>query len=275
MDPSLQVQALRGLVNVVTEGTEPIVDLFRPYIDGLGNLPRDGRFMLVGNHTNFATEAILIPHVVHREIGARVRPLADKSLAGVPRPLGDLLAAYGAVIGDRDSARELMRHNETVLVFPGGAREVPKYKGESYSLQWQGRYGFSVLSIENDYPIIPAALVGGDDVYQNLLSRDNPIARLGIEVTEKLSGRRDTAPAVPRGLGPTLIPRPRRMYLRFGEPIDPAKPAGVSADDWVTAIKEKTQQALGAAIADLDELRVRDPYRKLNPLAWRRALQPE
>jgi 1-acyl-sn-glycerol-3-phosphate acyltransferase len=274
MDPPVQVQALRGVVDAIAEGTEPIVDLLRPYIDGLGNLPRDGRFLLVGNHTNFANEATMIPHVVRREIGTRVRPLADRSLANLPPPLGDLLAAYGAVIGNRDNARELMRHNETMLVFPGGAREVPKFKGESYRLHWQDRFGFAVLSVENNYPIVPSALVGGDDVYQNLLGRDNPIARLATGLTEKLSGRTDIAPAVLVGLGPTLIPRPQRMYLRFGEPIDTAKPAGADADDWVVAIKDKTQQALDAAIADLRELRSRDPYRKLNPLARRRALRP-
>lgn len=273
--PPRQIRALRDAVDVIAKRIEPLVGLYRPYVDGLDNLPRDGRFLLVGNHTNFAIEASLIPYVVRREIGTLVRPLADRSLAGVPRPLGDLLAACGAVIGNRDNARELMRGNETVLVFPGGAREVPKFKGESYHLHWQDRYGFALLSVENGYPIVPVALVGGDDVYQNLLSRDNPIAHLTTNLTEKLSGRSDIAPAVLRGLGPTLIPRPQRMYLRFAEPIDTAKPNGVSDDDWVATIKEKTQKTLDATLADLCELRSRDPYRRLNPLAWHRALRPE
>lgn len=273
--PPRQVQALRDAVQGIADRIEPLVGLYRPYVDGLDNLSRDGRFLLVGNHTNFAIEASLIPYVVRHEIGTLVRPLADRSLAGVPRPLGDLLAACGAVIGNRDNARELMRRNETVLVFPGGAREVPKYKGEDYSLHWQDRYGFALLSIENGYPIVPVALIGGDDVYQNLLSRDNPIARLTAGLSEKLSGRSDIAPAVLHGLGPTLIPRPQRMYLRFAEPIDTARPNGISDDDWVTTIKEETQKTLEATLADLRELRSRDPYRKLNPLAWHRALQPE
>lgn len=264
---------LRGLVDVITHGIAPLVDLSRPYIDGLDNLPRDGRFLLVGNHTNFAVEATLIPHVVRREIGTRVRPLADRSLAELPRPLGDLLAAYGAVIGDRENARELMRLDETILVFPGGAREVPKFKGEAYSLHWQDRFGFALLSVENNYPMVPAALIGGDDVYQNLLSRDSQLARLGSALTKKVSGRDDIAPAVLHGLGPTLIPRPRRMYLRFAEPIDTARPAGTGTEQWVAASKQKTQRALDAAMADLREIRSQDPYRRLNPLAWRRAVR--
>jgi Tetracyclin repressor-like, C-terminal domain len=33
---------------------------------------------------------------------------------------------------------------------------------------------------------------------------------------------------VMHGIGPTLIPRPQRMYLRFAAPIDTTKPARVS-----------------------------------------------
>jgi hypothetical protein len=35
----------------------------------------------------------------------------------------DLVTAFGGVVGGPETARELMRHNETILVFPGaGAR---------------------------------------------------------------------------------------------------------------------------------------------------------
>jgi hypothetical protein len=41
------------------------------------------------------------------------------------------LAAYGGAVGQPDSARELLRHNETVLVFPGGGREMPKFRAQN------------------------------------------------------------------------------------------------------------------------------------------------
>lgn len=274
MNHPARVEALRGPVNVLTRAIEPLIDLYRPYVDGLENLPRDGRFLLVGNHTQSSVEGPLIPHYVRREIGTRVRPLTERMMANFPRPVGDLLAAYGAVVGSREGTREMMRHNETILVFPGGGREISKFKGEEYTLQWQGRSGFALLCVEIDYPIVPVALVGGDDVYSNLLSRGNPLANLTMSLSEKIFGRGDMTPAILHGIGPTLIPRPQRMYLRFAEPIDTTKPAAVSTEKWIATVKDRTQRSLEAAISELLQLRRDDPYRELNPLAWRNALEP-
>lgn len=273
MHPSAGVQTLRDGIDTLVRRLEPLVDLYRPYVDGLENLPRNGRFLLVGNHTQAGVEGTLIPHIVRREIGARVRPLTERKMGELPGPFRAVLAAYGAVIGSPGNARELMRHNQAILVFPGGGREIAKFRGEEYQLRWQGRSGFARLSVENNYPIVPAALVGGDDVYQSVLSRHSWLGQLSLRLNEKLIDRRDSPPPIMRGIGPTLIPRPRRMYLRFAQPIDTAMPAGASEDDWVAVIKERTQQALESALADLQDVRARDPYRNLNPLRRRTAVQ--
>jgi len=56
-----RVRALRRVVETVADGLGTLVDLYRrPYVDGLQNLPRDGRFLLVGNHTQFGAEVFLI-----------------------------------------------------------------------------------------------------------------------------------------------------------------------------------------------------------------------
>jgi 1-acyl-sn-glycerol-3-phosphate acyltransferase len=273
-NPPERVQKLRRALGRVNDGLGPLLDLYRPYVDGLANLPRDGRFLLVGNHNQLGVEGVLIPHYVRREIGTNVRPLADRAFGNMSGPVGDLLAAYGVVVGAPETARELMRHNETILVFPGGGREIAKFKGEQYTLRWDGRAGFARLSVENDYPIVPAALVGGDDMYQSLTTREGWWGRLSGRLSEKLSGRPDMAIPLMRGIGPTLIPRPQRVYLRFAPPIDTTKPARASEEKWVAAVKQKTQESLERSLADLLEIRSGDAYRELNPLAWRNATQP-
>jgi hypothetical protein len=75
-----------------------------------------------------------------------------------------------------------------------------------------------------------------------------------------------------RGVGPTLLPRPQRMYLQFGEPIDTRKPGRVSTENWVGSVKENTQQSLEAILAGLLAVRAQDPFRELNPLSWSRAV---
>jgi len=268
-----RVQLLRGALEKIHDGVAPFIDLSRPYVSGLEMLPADGRFLLVGNHTQFVGgEVLLIPHFVRRAINVRVRPLADRRF-GQQRGFGrDLMTAYGGVVGSPETARELMRHNETILVFPGGGREIAKFKGEEYHLNWNGRSGFARIAVENDYPIVPAGLVGGDDVYKSLIARDSALGRLSQTISTKLTGRADMAMPLMRGIGPTLIPRPQRMYLRFGEAIDTTKPARVSAENWVATVKKNTQESLEAILTDLLAVRASDSFRELNPSAWSHAI---
>lgn len=271
MQPSGRVRSLRRALDVVTDRLQPVLDLSRPYVDGLENLPPDGRFLLVGNHTQFGSEVFLIPDMVRRSVGTRVRPLADRNfgrLRGLP---ADLMAAFGGVIGAPETVRELMRHDETILVFPGGGREIAKFKGEEYALRWQGRSGFARVSVANGYPIVPVGLVGGDDVYRSLTTRDSAYAKFSAALSRRLNGRPDMVMPLLRGIGPTLIPRPQRMYLRFGAPIDTTTPLGVENEQWVDIVKERTRRQLEIILSELLRLREKDPYRGLNPLAWHRA----
>ena len=268
-----RVQILRGALERVHDGIAPLIDLSRPYVSGLEMLPADGRFLLIGNHTQFVGgEVLLIPHFVRRAIGVRVRPLADRRF-GQQRGFGrDLITAYGGVVGSPETARELMRHNETVLVFPGGGREIAKFKGEEYHLNWNGRSGFARVAVENNYPVVPVGLVGGDDVYKSLVARDSALGRLNQSISTKLTGKADMAMPLMRGIGPTLIPRPQRMYLHFGEAIDTAKPAGASVENWVSSVRNNSQEALEAILTDLLTVRAHDPFRELNPSAWSNAI---
>jgi 1-acyl-sn-glycerol-3-phosphate acyltransferase len=274
MNQPERVQAWRRVAETVADRIGPLVDLSRPYVDGLENLPTDGRFLLVGNHTQGGVEALLIPYLVRRALGRRVRPLADRGIGRMGGPLGDLFAACGVVVGAPETARELMRHDEPILVFPGGGREIPKFKGEENTLRWQGRAGFARLSVENDYPVVPVGLIGGDDMYRSLTTRAGLWGRLSQGLAEKLSGRADMAMPLWHGIGPTLIPRPQRMYLRFGAPIATTKPARAPEAKWVDTVKQQTQDSLERVLADLLVVRTGDPYRELNPLAWRSATQP-
>ena len=272
MNHPRRVRILRAALDRVHDGIAPVIDMTQPYLSGLEQLPADGRFLLVGNHTASGSEVLLISHFVRRAIGTRVRPLADRGFTEA-RGFGDLIAAYGGVVGAPETARELMRHNETILVFPGGGREVAKFKGEEYTLNWNGRSGFARVAAENDYPIVPVGLVGGDDVYKSLVTRDSVLGRLSQTISTKLSGNADMAMPLMRGIGPTLIPRPQRMYLRFGEPLDTTIPKRVSAENRVASVRKDTQQSLETILADLLAVRADDPFRELNPLAWTSAVK--
>nr|WP_236147694.1 hypothetical protein [Mycolicibacterium sp. CH28] len=181
MDRPPRVRALKRVLATIADGIGPLVDLWRPYVDGLSNLPSDGRFLLVGNHTQIGTaESLLIPYAVRREIGVR-----------------------------------------------------------------------------------------------SLTARDSAWGRFSQAVSKRFGGRDDMAMPLLRGVGPTLIPRPERMYLRFGAPIDTTTPVGIEAPARAGDVKRRTQVALEQILGDLLVLRETDPYRGLNPLGWFRAARPE
>ncbi|MGY4711219.1 lysophospholipid acyltransferase family protein [Mycolicibacterium sp. CBM1] len=272
----LQVSVWRHALKAGADNAQPLIDLYRPYVEGLDNLPADGRVLVVGNHTQMsACEIVLIPYFVRRQVGKRLRPLADRQFGQMGGPQRHLMDAFGGVIGSPEAAAALMNADEPVLVFPGGGREIAKFKGEEYRLRWENRAGFARVAIAHNYPIVTAALVGGDDVYVSVTERDSLWGKASTWLSTRFSGRSDMAIPIVRGVGPTLIPRPQRMYLRFGKPVPTVRPRNVAADDWTQQVKDRVQTQLEKDLAELQEIRSRDPYRSLNPAAWRSALQPE
>ncbi|BBY33616.1 lysophospholipid acyltransferase family protein [Mycolicibacter minnesotensis] len=266
---------LRSALATAADNLEPLMNIYQPYVEGLANLPADGRFLLVGNHTQLAAaEVILIPYFVRQALGRQVRTLADRQFGKGGGLQASLVAAYGAIIGSPEAAATLMRADEPILVFPGGGREISKFKGEQYQLRWDNRFGFARVAIEHQYPIVTAALVGGDDVYTSLTTRTGLYGRASEWLGRRLNGRADMAMPLLRGVGPTLVPRPQRMYLRFGSPITTVRPPDLSPEDWTHRVKDDTQAQLEADLKDLQQIRCTDPYRALNPLSWRSAATP-
>lgn len=51
-----RVRALRRALGSLSDTVSPAVDLLQPYVEGTENLPRDGRCLLVGNHTQGGME---------------------------------------------------------------------------------------------------------------------------------------------------------------------------------------------------------------------------
>ena len=52
-------------------------------------------------------------------------------------PLGAFFESFGAVKASPMAAFRLLRNNEKVLLFPGGAKEVVKKRGQEYQLLWK------------------------------------------------------------------------------------------------------------------------------------------
>jgi 1-acyl-sn-glycerol-3-phosphate acyltransferase len=238
---------------------EPARRLVNPKIYGAENLPRRGA-LLVGNHTliGLLDAPLLCAELWERGIAVRI--LGNHAHFKLPR-WRDLLLSVGVVPGTPATAEALMRRGETVLVFPGGGREVAKRKGEKYQLLWENRMGFARLAVRSGYPIVPFATVGAEDALDVLVDTDNPLLKPARQLFEKLSGSPDLFPIV-RGIGPTPIPRPERQYYWFGEPIHTA---GIPTTDdrAIGGIRDQTKASIEAGIDFLLEAQRTDPNRSV------------
>lgn len=248
---------------------EPLSRIIQPKLYGAENVPSNGS-LLVGNHTiyGFLDLPFMMAEIFKRRRLA-IRGLGEHAHYAVP-VWRDLLAVGGMVRGTRDNVRALMRARETILVFPGGSREVNKGRGEQYQLLWRERIGFARLAIERDYPIVPFAAVGADDMLDVVIDRRTPVYGQLARLYEKLMGF--PMPPVVRGVGLTPVPRPERLYFWFGEPIAPAGfRAGRDDTAAARALRDEVRQAILGGIQFLRDERDRDPNRSLVKRLRRRA----
>lgn len=238
---------------------------FNPQFLGLDELDLRKPALFVGNHTIYGlTDApLLIEHLYTRH-DVVIRSLGDRMHFNLPG-WSHLLMRQGMVLGSPAHCSALMQAGQSIMVFPGGGREVMRRHGEKYQLIWKQRSGFARLAIEHGYDIIPFASVGPDDAFSILLDGHQLRASkawqwLGRKGT--LSARTrggDIVPPLVRGLGPSLLPRPQRYYFGFGQRIATAPVAGRQAEtDIVWQIREQTARGIEAQIQHLLEHRKAD-----------------
>jgi 1-acyl-sn-glycerol-3-phosphate acyltransferase len=217
---------------------------FRTEVDGVEHLPKEGPALVVANHSGtLALDAQMLSVAVHDETAARrhLRLLGADLVFKMP-VLSELARKSGATLACNPDAERLLEAGELVGVFPEGFKGVGKPFADRYKLQRFGRGGFVSAAIRTGTPIVPAAIVGAEEIYP-MLGNIKPLARLlGAPFFP-------VTPTFP-WLGPLgLIPLPSKWLIAFCEPIstldyidgadDPAVVFNLSDQ-----VRETIQQAL-------------------------------
>lgn len=217
----------------------PLRTYFSPRFYGLEKLDPNKPVLMVGNHTIFGViDVPLLLAQIYRERGIRVRTLADHQHYDIPI-WRDMVERSGGVEGTRENCSKLMERGEHIMVFPGGAREVSKRKGEQYQLTWKRRIGFCKMAIQHGYNIVPFASVGPDDMYDIVVDAEDvihsPVGKLlkkaGLLEKKGLLRGGDIIMPLTRGIGFTALPRPERFYFSIGDEIDVSRFQGKDNDE--------------------------------------------
>lgn len=175
--------------------------LFRPRVVGMENIPEEGAAIIAGNHLSFS-DHFLMPAMLHR----RITFLAKQEYFTGPGVKGRLTAAFFRSIGQipvdrsgRNAARGAVREALEVL----GRGELlgiyPEGTRSPDGRLYKGRTGVAVMAIKGGVPVIPCAMVGTFEI--------QPPGR--------------------------VWPKIRQVTIRFGEPMDFSRFAGLEEERFV------------------------------------------
>ncbi len=185
---------------------------FRPEVHGLENLP-PGRLLVVPNHSGqLPFDGAVITNVCLRRASPPrlLRPMVERWFPSVPF-VNQILSRTGAVLGDPVNCRNLLLDDQAILVFPEGARGSGKPWSRRYHLEAFGR-GFMRLALETETPIVPTAVIGGEESIVSLANWKGLARLLGLPYAP-------ISPWLPL-LGPlAYLPLPVKMRITFGEPM--------------------------------------------------------
>ncbi len=177
----------------------PILRLFfRPRIEGLDHVPASGAAIVAGNHLSF-TDHFLMPAVLRR----RITFLAKAEYFTGPGIKGRLTAFFfrsaGQIPVDRsgkEAGQAAIREGLGVLNRDELLGIYPEGTRSHDGRLYKGKVGVAVMALRAGAPVVPCAMIG-------------------------------TFEAQPPG---RKIPRPHPVVIRFGEPLDFSRYAGMEGE---------------------------------------------
>jgi 1-acyl-sn-glycerol-3-phosphate acyltransferase len=187
--------------------------LGRPKVVGIGNVPATGPAILASNHLSFV-DSIYLPLVIDRPV---VFPAKAEYFAA-RGPLGRLWAAYlrstNQLQIDREGARSAQATLEAAVELLRAGELFGFYPEGTRSPDgrlYRGRSGIGFLALNSGAPVVPVAMIG----------------------TRKMM-----PPGAP-------LPRPTRIEIRIGKPLDFGHLAGEPPGRARRAVADEVIRAIG------------------------------
>jgi len=218
---------------------------WRVEVRGAEQIPAEGGTLLVGNHSGLLPwDGLMVAEAVARAQPRRerVRFLVADWL--ITQPFAQpWLTRLGGVRACRENAERLIQGGHPVLAFPEGAKGAAKVFRERYRLKRFGRGGAVRVAIESRVPLVPIAIVGGEETHPVLFKLEAAARLVGLPFLP-------VTPTFP-WLGPLgLVPLPSKWTIRFGEPIPLHELAPEAAEDelLVSRLTEELRQRIQAMV---------------------------
>ncbi|MBX3232421.1 MAG: acyltransferase family protein [Labilithrix sp.] len=184
---------------------------FRTAVHGAEHVPAT-RVLLISNHSGqIPIDAAMIGASLFMDVEPPrfMRAMVEKWTQTLPF-VSLLFSRVGQVVGVPENAERLLSAEEALLVFPEGARGISKPFTRRYQLCDFG-LGFMRLAMETKTPIVPVAVVGGEEQYVSVGN---------FTSLAKVLRMPSAPPILPQLLLPFgALPLPTKYRIYFGEPM--------------------------------------------------------
>ena len=213
---------------------------------GVDNVPASGRAMIVANHSggSYAWDAVMISTALHLE---HPRPryvhyVSTEFFYDTPFLSFDN-RKKGAALACREDFVGLLERDLVVGVFPEGAKGFLKPSDKRYRVQRFGRGGFVQLAMMTRAPIVPVAVVGGEELHFSLGN-----SRLLANLVNRFipQERADSFPILLN-----TLPLPVKWRIEFCESIDMSSYGSEEAMDTLL-VQQITEQVRSQIQEGLD-----------------------
>jgi len=143
---------------------------FRVIAHNLDSVP-EGPVIFIANHGGqIPVDGMMVGYslLLKAKKNRLVRTMVERWVPSLPF-IGSFFMKMGQIVGDQKNCLQLLKNQQSVLVFPEGVKGSGKTIDKRYQLQDFGS-GFYRLAIEAKVPIVPIVLVGTEETYPSFMN---------------------------------------------------------------------------------------------------------
>ncbi|NBU99720.1 MAG: hypothetical protein EBS19_16180 [Spirochaetia bacterium] len=174
--------------------------------EGIENVPKTGRVMLVPNHSGvLGWDAVILYNEIVRERKRIPRIMAHMFWESRPF-LSKIARKFGAFGADFKQAVKFLKKNKLMIIFPEAEHGNFKPSVKMYQLT-EFNPGFVALAMMTNTTIVPVTIMGAEENFVNLGTIDWFEDKIGAKIPIPLN----------------LLPIPAKWKIKFLKPISLAK----------------------------------------------------
>lgn len=200
---------------------------------GIKNIKPNTQYLFVSNHSGqVALDGVLISMALIKELKKPVliRPLVDRFVPNLPW-IGQWTSSVGSIVGNRHNCLEVLKRNQSTLIFPEGTKGLAKSSTDYYQLK-NFTQGFAKIAKMAKVKVIPIAVVGAEEIF--------PFVYQNKKLNKFLN-----LPTLP--ISPSYFPLPSPIDIHFGKEYE-VSTSKISLKKDVQNIKDTIQNMINKGL---------------------------